>query len=185
MDTDVLVLLSGGIDSTACAYFYKSQGFSVETLFINYGQAAIEKEVIAAQQIAATLAVPHNTITLGRRVTKAFKGEIIGRNAFFLFAALMEFQGKSGIIGIGIHSGTPYYDCSVEFVQKIQETFDGYTEGCVRIGVPFIEWSKTDVWKYFLNSGIPSELTYSCELGLPQPCGKCLSCKDLEALNVC
>ncbi len=183
--TKALILLSGGIDSSACTYFYKSQGFLVETLFLNYGQAAEKKEEIAAQRIAETLDVPLSTIKLERRVVKTFKGEIIGRNALFLFAALMEFQNKNGIIGIGIHSDTPYYDCSLEFVKKIQETFDGYTDGCIRIGAPFLDWSKADVWEYFIKSGIPSELTYSCELGLSQPCGKCLSCKDLEALNVC
>ena len=61
---DVLVLLSGGIDSAACAQFYKRQGYSVKTLFIDYGQQAALKEAEAALKISKHLALPLNKLSL-------------------------------------------------------------------------------------------------------------------------
>ena len=40
----VLVLLSGGIDSSACVPYYLSQGVIVSGLFVEYGPAAAELE---------------------------------------------------------------------------------------------------------------------------------------------
>jgi len=176
---NVLVLLSGGIDSASCAQFYKCQGYSVEALFIDYGQKAAIKEADAALKIAKHLILPLKRISLTGTRDK-IHGEILGRNAFFLFIALMEFHQKSGLIGIGLHSGTPYYDCSENFANRMQRLFECYTDGCIKIGTPFLTWNKGDIFDYFSHTGIPSHLTYSCERGVQQPCGMCLSCKDLE-----
>ena len=108
-----------------------------------------------------------------------------GRNAFFLHAALMAFKYTTGIIAIGVHSDTPYYDCSEQFIRDMQLSFDLYTDGRVGIGAPFLHWNKRDIWEYCHSKKVPIQLTYSCELGRDQPCGQCLSCKDLEALHAC
>lgn len=179
-----IVLLSGGIDSAACAYFYKEQGFLVESLFINYGQPAAIKEERAAGEIASYLSIPIKQLSLSGACHKV-KTEVGGRNAFLLFAALMEFSGSSGTIGIGVHAGTTYYDCTKDFLSQTQKLFDGYNAGCIQIGAPFVSWSKYDIWKYYRQTGMPEHLTYSCELGLQQPCGSCLSCQDLEKLYAC
>lgn len=42
--------------------------------------------------------------------------------------------------------------------------------------------NKIEVWEYAKSKRVPINLTYSCELGLKQPCGKCPSCKDLIIL---
>ena len=49
---NVIVLLSGGIDSMACVEFYLKQGYSVEGLFFDYGQPALKAESVAANRIA-------------------------------------------------------------------------------------------------------------------------------------
>ncbi len=179
---NVLVLFSGGIDSAACAHFYKSLGYSVEALFIDYGQKAVTKEADAAFKIASQLILPIKRISLSGTRDK-IHGEILGRNAFILFIALMEFQHNSGLIGIGLHSGTPYYDCTDNFVNRMQRLFECHTGGCIKIGTPFLTWTKVDIFNYFSHTGIPFHLTYSCERGEQQPCGVCLSCKDLERFH--
>ncbi len=173
-----MVLLSGGIDSASCAHFYKNRGYSVETLFIDYGQKASKKEAEAASRVAKHLELPLKVISLNGTSGK-IHGELLGRNAFFLFIALMEFQHKTGLIGIGLHVGTPYYDCSEDFINRVQIVFDNYTDGCINIGAPFLTWKKNEVFDYFKNTNIPIKLTYSCEIGVEQPCNICLSCKDL------
>jgi 7-cyano-7-deazaguanine synthase len=64
----------------------------------------------------------------------------------------------------------------------MQKTFDLYTDGMVNISTPFIDWKKNEIYNYTKKNKIPVHLTYSCELGEKQPCGKCKSCKDLEYL---
>jgi 7-cyano-7-deazaguanine synthase len=179
----VFVLASGGIDSTGCLSFYLDQQDDVEALFIDYGQAARKQEFRAVSSICDHLGIPLNTIRCAGASRKT-SGMIYGRNAFLLYLALMEFPSNHGIISIGIHSGTQYYDCSPQFISSLQKVFDLYTNGAVRIGVPFLTWLKPDILAFCQQRDVPLSLTYSCELGLNQPCGKCTSCRDLEALNV-
>ncbi len=177
----VEILLSGGIDSTACLAFYQEQGFSVQGTFIEYGQLASQRESSAAQAIADYFGVRLLHLKWGGQRQKE-SGLIQGRNAFLLLGALMEMTEEISILGIGIHSGTRYLDCEPQFIVRMQSIFDIYTGGRVQIGTPFLKWTKHDIWAYCRSKKMPLELTYSCELGLDQPCGKCLSCHDLEVL---
>jgi 7-cyano-7-deazaguanine synthase len=179
---EALILLSGGLDSTACLAFYRNHGFSVSALFVDYGQLPSQLEEEAAAAVSRHYSVPlQKTAVSGLRQRSG--GYIPGRNAFLLYTALLAFRSDTGIIGIGIHSGTTYQDCSEGFVKDVQSSFDLYTDGRICIGAPFLRWNKLEIWHYSQNIGVPVHLTYSCELGLPQPCGKCLSCKDVEALH--
>ena len=177
----VRVLLSGGIDSSACVAFYLEQGFSVNGIFVDYGQIAAPREIEAARAIARHYNIPFSRLTWsGLHKKKA--GFIRGRNAFLLIGALMELPEETGILALGIHAGTHYQDCSLPFVRKMQSIFDTYTQGKIQIGAPFLNWEKGDIWVYSKSQGVPMELTYSCERGQDQPCGLCLSCRDLEIL---
>lgn len=182
--SNVLVLLSGGIDSTASIVFYLKQKFDVQSIFIDFGQLSAKNEYQAATKISKYYKIPLTKITCSN-FHNFSKGFILGRNAFFLFTALMQFKFKSGLIAIGIHSGTPYIDCSDLFIQNLQSIFDLYTDGRIQIGTSFLKWNKIEIWDFCKQENIPIELTYSCELGNEQPCNECLSCKDLMLLNAC
>jgi 7-cyano-7-deazaguanine synthase len=82
------VLMSGGIDSAACAYLLRERGFAVSGVFIDHGQAAAEPEGRAVTLIAEHLGVQLQTIRL--EGSKSFgPGELVGRNGFLIFAALL------------------------------------------------------------------------------------------------
>ena len=179
--TDVLVLLSGGVDSSACASFYKNLGFRVEGLFIDFAQLPAQLEYRAALRVSEQLGIALKRISLTGM--PGLTGKIRGRNAVMLTLALMFFPAKSGIIATGIHSGTPYEDCSEIFAESMQTVFDLYCNGCIKLGTPFLTWTKADIWNYAKGAGVPLHLTYSCEAGTVEPCGSCPSCKDIEALN--
>jgi 7-cyano-7-deazaguanine synthase len=177
----VMVLLSGGIDSSACVAYYISQHLLVTALFVDYGQKSAKREIKAARLISKAYKVPLKVITIagGKRCGG---GCILGRNAFLLYAGLMNFEYESGLIAIGVHSGTAYWDCSEDFILLMQNCFKTYSGGYISIDAPFLKWNKREIWDYCVSKKVPLKFTYSCELGKKQPCGQCLSCRDLESL---
>ncbi|MFZ2147694.1 MAG: 7-cyano-7-deazaguanine synthase [Sedimentisphaerales bacterium] len=178
--TSVWVLLSGGIDSTACVHFYKKNRSRLQAIFVDYRQQSALREWRAANDVAR-----HYKISLSCfrwNGSKKGSGELLGRNAFLIFGGLLEIGNRPGILAGGFHSGTTYYDCSVGFARKSQEILDGYANGKLQLGVPFLKWTKKEIWEYCKAEHIPMGLTYSCERGKKQPCGICHSCKDLEIL---
>ncbi len=177
----VAVLLSGGIDSSTCLAFYLSQGMPVHSIFVNYGQASAKRESRAAALIAAHYGVPL-TRTAWSGPTEKGAGLVRARNAFLVMGALMELPARTSLLALGIHTGTPYADCRPPFVSTIQAVIDQYELGSVQLAAPFINWTKSEIWQLSKELEVPTKLTYSCELGLAQPCGRCDSCADVEAL---
>ena len=178
---EVLVLLSGGLDSSACLQFYKQMGRQPCALFIDYDQAAAINEEQAAKAMADHFEVQLH-IAQWRGVRSKSTGNITARNAFLLFAALMESPPEITTVAIGVHDGTEYTDCSATFIERIQSVYDLYTEGAVQVAAPFVSWNKSEVFAFAKANNLPVDLTYSCEAGGPSRCGKCLSCQDREAL---
>ena len=71
----------------------------------------------------------------------------------------------NGLISMGIHSGTNYYDCSEAFLREINRILEGYSDGRVVLAAPFLKWDKRMIYDYILDNGLPIHLTYSCENG--------------------
>ena len=175
----VIVLLSGGIDSSACINFYLNLKCDVKAIFIKYGQESEKKEEVAARNICKYFKIRLTVITvIGFK--KKFKDNILGRNAFLLLTALMNTENERIIIALGIHDGTQFEDCTSNFVKRMQALFDIYTHGVIQIGTPFLKMYKDEIIAYSITNNLPLEMTYSCELGKKQPCNKCLSCRDLK-----
>lgn len=173
----VLVLASGGIDSTALIEYYTSKKYKVSALFFDYGQISCTKELQAVRKVCSHYGIKLEEAQLGFTL-KNTSGEFIGRNALFITSAFNFLPNNYSKISIGIHSGTPYYDCSKMFVEDFQRIVDGYFEGTVLIDVPFVEFTKGQIIEYCLQENVPINLTYSCENGYEKNCGKCLSCLD-------
>ena len=182
MNNDAIVLLSGGIDSAACAWFLRDHGHSVRGLFVDYGQRAAPLEKNSAEALSKVLEIALDCVSLTSPVEFG-AGETPGRNAFLVFTALLTSRLHSGVIAVGIHSGTPYYDCSTAFVQSIDRLLAEHTDGRIRLSTPFITWNKKNIFDYYTTSGLPIELTYSCENGQTSTCGICLSCLDRRMLG--
>jgi 7-cyano-7-deazaguanine synthase len=176
------VLLSGGVDSVACMKFLQSQGFEVRALFIDYGQPAATLELRAATALAKHHLCPLRIV----RVTSDShfgSGELLGRNAFLIFTALFFLGATPGVLALGLHSGTNYYDCSEAFFDLANKMVTEHTNGALLLVAPFLTWTKKDVFRYFCEAGLSLSETYSCESGDPMGCGSCLSCHDRKGLN--
>jgi 7-cyano-7-deazaguanine synthase len=177
----VTVLLSGGIDSTACTHFYLIQNYQVQPLFFHYGQPAALSEAKSARAVCAFYKLPFRMVRIeGLKVAKS--GEIVGRNLVFVSTALMYVGFKTNLVALGIHAGAPYFDCSRRFMHLCDRAFEGYSDGRVGLGAPFLRMNKGQIWSYCRQNHIPVHLTWSCEARSATPCRKCRSCRDKEAL---
>ena len=177
-----IVLLSGGIDSTSCLSFFLKRGFRVGALFVDYGQRAARMELRAARSVCRHFGVSLRVVILDGAKRKG-EGLILGRNGFLVLTALLEARMKKGIIALGVHSGTRYSDCSRRFLRQMQGIVDTYMGGTVQVVAPFVDWSKPEIWRFAQGEDVPLALTYSCERGFAQPCGRCDSCRDVEKLH--
>jgi 7-cyano-7-deazaguanine synthase len=110
-------------------------------------------------------------------------GELAARNAFPIFSAIFLVRQRSGLVAIGIHAGTRYFDCSPSFLDSTCRLVSEHFDGGLVVVAPFITWNKGDIFQYFLSAGLPLDLTYSCEAGTEPPCGNCASCQDRRALR--
>lgn len=178
---EVCVLVSGGLDSTACINFYLDGNFKVLPLFVRYGQPAHAAEDRCVHAVCKHFGLRPRVVTV-TGMTGFGSGELCGRNLFLVSVALMATQGLTNIISMGIHGGTRYYDCGADFAKRTETIVSSYTDGRVTFGAPFLSWSKLDVFKYCMESDVPIGLTWSCEASSKKPCGVCLSCRDRRKL---
>ncbi len=158
----VTVLLSGGIDSTACIHYYLQNNFDPTGLFVDYGQVVRKKEYESAKKVARFYDIPLNVVKVDLS-EKFRKGEIKGRNGLFIILALMKFPLSSRLVALGIHSGTEYYDAGEQFFSTVNSLLSGYTNGSIRLDAPFIKWQKPMIFEYCKKHHVPILLTYSCE----------------------
>jgi 7-cyano-7-deazaguanine synthase len=178
---EVLVLLSGGLDSAACVDFYKQLERPPCAAFVDYGQAAARLEAHAAKAVAEYYSIPLLALTW-RGVRRKGQGIIPGRNCFLISAALME--RPRSVSAIGVHAGTHYSECGEPFLVSMQSVLQASENGEVQLASPFATWRKTEIVEYCTVRGVPVHMTYSCELGTDPPCGNCLSCLDRSSLVV-
>ena len=142
-----VVLLSGGLDSTTCAYVAKSQGYEVYALSFDYGQR-LKRELDSARAVAKAVgAKEHVVMTFdltrwggsaltddslevptGREASEMEESipvtYVPGRNTLFLSFGLSyaEAIGAEAIfIGVNAYDYSGYPDCRPEFIAAYQE----------------------------------------------------------------
>ncbi len=172
----VSLLLSGGIDSTALVPFYLARGDELRAIHFDYGQPSAQAERRAARAVCKYYGLQVTIQELGFPLP-CVTGEYRARNALLLLSAAALDAGASAI-AIGIHDGTPYYDCSEAFVQDTNRVLEGYFGGAVFVEAPFLEFDKRRVCEFALHAEVPLGLTFSCERASGTPCGECASCQD-------
>lgn len=105
------------------------------------------------------------------------------RNGLFLSsAASMALSLECSVLYYGAHhddwAGNAYPDCSLDFVNAMNEAIVLGTGGELHMEAPFVQWPKADIVKKGLELNVPYELTWSCYEGGDKPCGVCATCID-------
>ena len=172
----VVVLMSGGLDSTALINFYLRRRANVKCVHFQYGQPNSLSEAKAVKEVSEYYGVEARVAELQFPLMTR-QNELVGRNTAFVLGASCLGQPPTRI-ALGIHSGTEYYDCSKWFVDDCQRILDGYFGGTVRVEAPFLNFGKGGIAEYCKANDVPIHLTYSCQRQNYPPCGACSSCQD-------
>jgi 7-cyano-7-deazaguanine synthase len=203
--SQIVVLLSGGLDSYTAAAILQHEGYRLNALSVRYGQRHV-RELESARKVAAALHVERHlemSVDLSRVGGSALTSNIDvpknraideqipvtyvpARNTILLSLALA-WAESLGITDIGFganaldYSGYP--DCRPEYMHAFEAMADLGTKAGVegarfRIHAPLMEMGKAQIIQSGLSLGLDYGLTHSCYDPEEdgRPCGRCDSC---------
>jgi 7-cyano-7-deazaguanine synthase len=191
-----LLLLSGGIDSTALAVLHRPR----IALTLDYGQRAAAGEISAAKSICSELGLRHDVLTipvgsLGSGLMNGSSPSPLSehvefwpfRNQFLLTIGAMHAarHGLTRVLIGTVATDVRHRDGSADFLQRANDLIREQ-EGGIQAVAPAI---KEDPETLVRRAQIPPSVlgwTHSCHVG-PLSCGQCPGCIKhsnlMEALN--
>ncbi|MFS0671663.1 7-cyano-7-deazaguanine synthase [Ornithinibacillus sp. 179-J 7C1 HS] len=197
---DVLLLMSGGLDSTTLAYDLLTQNKTVLPIFLDYGQHFKDRELESLLKVIPRPLKSHLRIINIRDIFEYSSSKMINepnlwldninsddlylpyRNLLFLSIASSIAQSLKikEVYAAFINSNhAKEIDCSKEFFDNLGSLLKEY--GTVDIQLPYRELNKTDVINKGIKLKVPMALTYSCQANSQVPCGICPNCVDRES----
>lgn len=189
----IVTLVSGGIDSSLVALLAKKEGVIQHPLFIDYGQLGRERELHACRGVHAAHGLPEPVVmnlsgfgeTISSGITDRKKdifadAFLPGRNLLFLLAGgAYAYQTNANAVAIGLLNEETHLfpDQTKRFLIQAETMISFCMERTIRIIAPLLSFYKSDVIRLAEQYGLIG--TYSCHSGLDDPCGVCVSCKEL------
>jgi 7-cyano-7-deazaguanine synthase len=191
----VIVLLSGGIDSTTALYLTKQDVAEIFTLNMIYTKT-FDREAEASRELAVAAGVKEH-LSIYLPVFKDIEGRfhpppsqtissayLPARNIVFygVAVAYAEALGAERIVfGSNSDDAKELPDAGPTFIQRMNElvkigTRAGNEGRTIQIVNPLINYGKTGVLKLALQLKVPLQLTWSCYEDGKVPCGKCRGC---------
>ncbi|PXF26649.1 MAG: hypothetical protein CXX67_07245 [Thaumarchaeota archaeon] len=198
----VIVLLSGGLDSTVCLWLMKEKDFELYTITFNYFKR-FKKEIQSCLQIA-TFSQVKELKTIDLSFLSEFEDEkypdsspllntkelippnyISSRNLIYYSIAAWwaEKIGASTIIGGHNKDDIIYFpDTTSEFFSLLTKSINMGTYGSgshkYQIIIPLHNYTKLNVLEEAIRLDLPINLTWSCQRREDIACGTCHSCKS-------
>lgn len=205
----LVVIYSGGMDSTVLLYQLMQAGSQIHALSFNYGQRHV-KELDAAKKICNHLQIPHQTADLsgivhllggssltsdniavpeGHYTEEIMKATVVpNRNMIMLsIAAGYAISLKYDAVAYAAHSGdhTIYPDCRREFADAIDHVFQLADWHAVRLFRPYVHLDKAAIARLGAALDVPFASTWSCYQGRASHCGRCGTCIERrEAMHL-
>ena len=197
--TDVLLLASGGLDSTTLAYWLCANGQTVRPLFFDYGQHCVEKEWNTLQKILHEKTLAPERVSISGIFSDSKSRLIIEPDLwvesvkddelyipyrtllfFAASAAYAQSIGISQVYSAFINSNhAKELDCTTEYLNGLDALAEQV--GVVRFQLPFREYSKKQVAELAIELNVPVGRTFSCQVFSDIPCGACPNC--VERIN--
>ena len=197
--SEVLLLASGGLDSTTLAYWLCAHGYAVRPLFFDYGQHCVEKEWNTLHKVLCDKTLAPERVSISG-IFSGSKSRLIAepnlwseyvkdeelyipyRTLFFFAASAARAQtlGITEVYSAFINSNhAKELDCSAEYLNGL----DSFAEnvGQIRFKLLFRDYTKKQVVELARKLGVPIGQTFSCQVFSDIPCGACPNC--VERIN--
>ncbi|MDG6998197.1 MAG: 7-cyano-7-deazaguanine synthase [Nitrososphaerota archaeon] len=186
----VVVLSSGGLDSSLTMLLLRKEGHDVYPIHVNYGHLAEEREWLSCQRICDYLGL--KPVRVGITGTEIIPSGLvhssldIEKDAFFpnrnlIFAVLgasYAYSVDCKVVALGILANPIFPDQTVDFFKRAEDSISAALGTQLKIMTPLISLDKREVLKLAKKHSLPFELTYFCHSGKDPPCGICISCKE-------
>lgn len=198
----LVLIYSGGLDSTVLLYSLHNEGHEVHALSIDYGQRH-KRELEGARDICRALDVPHEVADLsglnpllagssltskavavpdGHYAEESMKQTIVpNRNMIMLaIAGGWALSLKCEAVAYAAHGGDHaiYPDCRHEFTQAVDQALQLADWNELYLLCPFVNRSKADIVRLGSALGVPFAQTWSCYKGGRTHCGRCGTCVE-------
>jgi 7-cyano-7-deazaguanine synthase len=200
MPSTVVVILSGGMDSTTLLYDVISQGFKVHAVSFDYGQRH-NKELQCAVLTCHNLKVPHIILMLdvlgeiasssltrdiavpeGAYDDESMKQTVVPNRNMVMLALATSYAISIGADAVyyGAHSGdhTIYPDCRPEFIRAMDNVMKLCDWRRIELRAPYQRLTKADILEVGFKLGVDYSTTWTCYNGREKSCGKCGSCNE-------
>ncbi len=197
----LILVYSGGLDSTVLLYHLRAEGHEARCLSIDYGQRH-RRELDAAAGICRELGVEHRIADLaalkpllagssltsdiavpeGHYTDDTMRLTVVpNRNMIMLAVAIgwavsLKYDGVAYAAHAGDH--TIYPDCRPEFAEAMDRVAGLCDWQPIRVVRPFVEKTKSDLVRIGTALGVPFEKTWSCYRGGVYHCGRCGTCVE-------
>ena len=193
---EVLLLASGGLDSTTLAYWLVDRGYMVRPLFFDYGQHCVEKEWATVSNVLRTKTWPPERVqingifsgsssrlivepNLWRETVKDPELYLPYRTLLFFAASAARAQTLelSEVFSGFINSNhAKELDCTAEYLNELDALAEDV--GPVRFRLPFRNHSKAEIVELARELDVPIGETFSCQVFSDTPCGACPNCVE-------
>jgi 7-cyano-7-deazaguanine synthase len=185
----VVVLLSGGMDSTVLLAQCIHWQYEVEAIGVDYGQRHVQ-ELAAALNVAEHYAVPYRVLDMslvGEQLFQGAKSSQVGdrvdvplghyadesmkttvvpnRNMVLIsLAGARAAAINADLVAYAAHAGDHaiYPDCRPEFAVHAGNALYFGNDPHIKLLRPFIDLTKTEICRLGYGLGVPFELTWSC-----------------------
>ena len=198
---DVVVVYSGGLDSTVLLYDLLASGHGVRCLGVDYGQRH-RRELAAGRSVCEALGAEYRLADLsgirpllagsaltddvavpdGHYADGSMKLTVVpNRNMILLSVAIgWAVSGKADAVAYAAHAGdhTIYPDCRPAFTEAMREAAKLCDWHVVDLLTPFVTMAKGEIVTRGAELGVPFERTWSCYKGGDVHCGTCGTCVE-------
>ncbi len=193
----VVVMASGGMDSTVLVYWALAQNLDVLPMFVNYGQHCAETELetvrsVLPQGIANSLALINISDVFRRsesrmiRSTDLWSEQIDSGNIMLPYrnlvllatgSAFAASVNATSVMSAFINSNAATeIDATRSFLSDSSTLVSAV--GGVKLSMPFRDMTKSQVAILGFKLGAPIASTYSCQVNAVEHCGSCPNCVE-------
>jgi 7-cyano-7-deazaguanine synthase len=190
----LVVLASGGVDSSVIMFLLKKDAHEVLPLFVDYGQLAGQREWASCKAVCKFLGLIPARIDIsgfGKSIPSGITDEKLDiekqaflptRNLLFLtVGAAYAYSKLATGVAIGILANPIFPDQTAEFIVAAEKTIKIALGSDIAVLAPLISLDKRDTLNLAIKYNLPLDLMSYCHSKAEKPCGSCISCKERMA----